>query len=204
MGNTDYTFFALDALKIEYNLNAARLRNLEETRFSTANKLAGTLVNVAFVAVVHIHTCVSLNFQTKIVSRLSAFCSAAGDIGQPLFVFKGKHVPFRGILQSVHQVVEAIGTNLTRVAHVNMREKFEGADSEIFYQWEQHFVSHVSDLTSGRGHIILAFDAYQSYVSFRKLQLFGNNRIIFHALLSKTSGKSRSCKIFCVDHTRGN
>ena len=49
-------FDALDALKIDYNLNAARAQNLTETVFYPGKKTAGTFLNLAFHAIVDIQT----------------------------------------------------------------------------------------------------------------------------------------------------
>ena len=74
--------------------------------------------------------------------------SAAGKMGRTLFVFKGKHLPYRKVLRDGKVWLEGLADLLPRHSVVTSREKLSGVDKLNFKEWAYEFIDHVRDLTS--------------------------------------------------------
>ena len=86
--------------------------------------------------------------------------SAGGDTPPPLFVFKGKRLPFREVLNEGRQTLETPADLLPRKSVVCMREERGGVDMHNFLSWGKRFVDSVRDLVCNSRKLLLTYDAY--------------------------------------------
>ena len=117
--------------------------------------------------------------------------SAAGEMGPPLFVFRGLHLPYREAAVDGRIVTQTYASFLPRHACLAVREERGGVDSENFLNWAHVFIESVEDLTANDRYILLIFDGYGAHMSLRVLELFRRNRIIAYALPAHTSGTTQ-------------
>lgn len=122
---------------------------------------------------------------------MMASISAAGNSGPPLFVFKGKKLPFRRVVRGGEEVYESLADVLPRHSVISAREKCGGVDMHNFLNWGLEFVKSVKDLTANNRKLLLTYDAYRSHITLDVLELFHENNIIVYALPAHTSGKTQ-------------
>lgn len=79
---------------------------------------------------------------------LMSVVSAASDSGPPLFVFKGKTLPYRDVIVDGVIVTQTYAEFLLRGSCVAVRQEGDGVDSQNFLHGQKFFVSSVRDLTS--------------------------------------------------------
>ena len=199
-------FAALDALRIEYNLDASRVWNLDETGCSPGKDTQGQT---------NLHRLLRRNTRSELRApnfsynsrvTLMPCISAGGDAGPPLFAFKGARLPYRVVIQNGVECTETLSTHLPQNSLVNMREVIAGVDGESFHQWAKVFTDYVSHLTENVRHVLLIYDAYRSHLSLRVLQQFEQHRVVVYALPSNTAQKTQPCDalLFAVFKNRLN
>ena len=130
--------------------------------------------------------------------------SGSGDIGPPLYVFKGVFLPYRTVLQHGEKVQQTYHSVLPRGSVVSMREQNGGVDSNNFYEWAKLFVNHVKDLTFGGRKVLLTYDGYRSHMSLRTLELFSSNNIEVYALPAHSSGKTQPLDVVLFSCYKSN
>lgn len=94
-------FAALDALRLEYNIDSDRVWNLDETGCSPGKDKKGKLGEKSFLRI-GAHTDLRLvEFSYSHRVTMMGCVSAGGAAGPPLFVFKGSRLPYRVIVKMV-------------------------------------------------------------------------------------------------------
>ena len=117
--------------------------------------------------------------------------SAAGEAGSPLYVFKGKRLPFREVLSHDVVQVQTYAQLLPRHACIAMREEGGGVDAQNFLHWAYSFIESVRDLTANERHVLLTYDAYGAHMSLSVLELLRQHRIVVYALPAHTSSNTQ-------------
>jgi len=131
---------------------------------------------------------------TSRVTMMPAIC-ADGSAHLPLFVFKGRCLPYREIERNGIKGLDTYQGRLPRNAIVCSRQENGGVNSEIFYSWATQFVKMAGDLTANNRKVLLIYDGYRSHMSLKVLNLFYANDIIAYALPAHTSGKTQPCDV---------
>ena len=117
--------------------------------------------------------------------------NADGDCAPPLFVMKGKRVPYREVLQNGIVLPETPLSRLPRTSVLATREENGGVDKHNFLSWAYTFIDYTRDLRSGGRKILLVYDAYRSHISLEVLGVFKNHGIEIYAVPAHTSGKTQ-------------
>ena len=117
--------------------------------------------------------------------------SAAGETGTPLFVFKGKRMPYRHVVVDGMVRVETYAQCLPRNACVAMREENGGVDSTNFLHWVKEVMQSVADLTANGRDVLLTYDAYSAHMSLAVLLMLHAHRIVVYALSAHSSTKTQ-------------
>ena len=81
--------------------------------------------------------------------------SATDEAGPPLYVFKGKKLPFREVLLHGRVQVQTYTQLLPRHACIAMREEGGRVDARNFLQWTHRFIESERDLTANGRHMLL-------------------------------------------------
>ena len=117
--------------------------------------------------------------------------SASGETGPPLFVFKGKCIPYRQVLVGGALRAETYTQYLPRSACVAVREECGGVDSANFLNWAKELVKNMPDLTCGGRHVLLTYDAYRAHMSLAVLLILHTHRIVVYTLPAHTGAKTQ-------------
>lgn len=184
-----YHFETLKELMLEHNIDAHRLWNLDETGSTPGRDASGNGKRRRYLRRRGELDLKLPDFVRTGRTSLMPVVSAAGDVGPPLFVFKGTSLPYRNVIENGNIVTQTYTTYLPRGACVAMRAEGGGIDIANFLSWAQLFVSSVKDLTSNGRKVLLTYDGYAAHMSLPVLQLFRTNNIVVYALPAHTSGK---------------
>jgi len=192
--NADYLtshFATLKRLIEVHNFDEQRIWNLDETGSSPEKEQFGRGRRRRYVGR-------GTSADMRVAEFLNAnrvtilpCISASGDMAPPMFVFKGKQLPFRNVVRAGEVVSETYHDHLPARAVVAMREELGGVDSSNFLAWARSFVEHVQYLVRGGRPILLIYDAYRSHMSLAVLELLLQNNIVVYALPAHTSGKTQ-------------
>ena len=118
--------------------------------------------------------------------------SAIGDAAPPLFVFKGRQLPYRQVIGNGRSSVETYADCLPPRALICMRERGGGVDTANFFQWAVQLAQHVQYLTSWGCKVLPIMDGYRSHMALPVLDMLHQNNLIIYTLLAHTSGKHSS------------
>lgn len=187
-------FAALKKVIEDNNIDSSRICNLDETG-STPEKEANGRINKKRVlrsgkvrtSVVRVPTFTNVNRVTIVPAIF-----ANGECADPLFVIKGKHIPYREIIISgpdnAHFSIEDVHDCLPSGSLVTTREKTAGVDSGIFTEWASNFVDTVKSKTLNGRKVLLIYDGYKSHIGIKALDILKNGSVIAYCLPSHTSG----------------
>ena len=184
-------FSTLQKVIEEYCIDAPRLWNLDETGASPARNAKGNVRQRRFLRRSGTHEMRLPEFVRTSRTTVMPVVSASGESGPPLFVFRGKRLPFREVLHNGKAEIQTYADYLPRGACLAMREEGGGADTRNFYEWAKKYVASVADLTANGRHVLLVFDGYSAHMSLRVLELFSENRVQVYALPAHTSGSTQ-------------
>jgi len=188
-------YSALEALKMEYGFDSSRVWNLDETGCSPGKDTNGANRKKRFLRRTGTTDFKADEFVRSNRMTIMPCISASGDMAPLLFVFKGKNLPYREVLEHGHKQVQTYDDLLPRGSLIYMREEVGGVDSDAFLDWAKHFIIHVRDLTQNGRKVLLTFDGYRSHMSLRVLQLLHDNSVVVYALPAHTSGKTQPCDV---------
>lgn len=122
---------------------------------------------------------------------MMSFIFASGDFGKPLFVFKGKRIPYQKVKNSNgNELVEYLADCLPRTSNITIRNDAASADkagTTWVLPWARQFVESIEDLTTGRRKVLLIYDAHHSHMNFQVLQVLDEGGVIAFALPAHTS-----------------
>eukprot|EP00171_Calliarthron_tuberculosum_P008123 IDg8123t1 len=121
--------------------------------------------------------------------------SASGEVGPVIFVFKGKHLPYRSVMRGGHVQQETYVDHLPRTAMISTREERGDVDAANFLEWVWLFVAHVKDLVTDVRKLPSTYDGYRSHMSLEVLQYFEKHNVAVYALPAHTSGKTQPCDV---------
>eukprot|EP00171_Calliarthron_tuberculosum_P006015 IDg6015t1 len=184
-------FATLAMLFDKFGFDAQRVWNLDETGATPDKDVNGRSSCRRFLDRRGLQDLKIAEFRrTHRVTMLPAI-SAAGSVAPPLFVFKGKKIPYREVLLGGKAVVQTYADLLPRHSLLACREDRGSVDSVNFFNWAKVFVESVRDLTAGGCKVLLIYDAYRSHMSLNVLNLFRQNGIVVYALQAHTSGKTQ-------------
>lgn len=184
-------FAQLEKLIKTYNIDDTRIWNLDECGGTPGRDVIG---NTHASRITRKHGGRDYKLPAFVRTNrvtLMPVVSASGDTGPPLFVFKGKLLLYRTVLQNGQKIVQTYHSVLPRCAVVAMREEHGGVDGNNFYQWAEMFIQHVHELTVGGRKVLLTYDGYRSHMSIRVLELFSKNNVEVYALPAHSSGKTQ-------------
>ena len=113
------------------------------------------------------------------------------EIGPPLFVLKGKRIPYHQVVVDGAVQVETYTQCFACNARVVMREENGGVDSENFLNRAHEVSRSMSDLTASRWNVLIAYDAYSAHMSLAVLLILHAHRIVVCPLPAYTSAKTQ-------------
>lgn len=174
-----------------FHIDADRFWNLDETGSSPGRDAKGNSRQKRFMRRDGSHEARMPRYTQQSRVTLMPAVSAAGEIAPPLFVVKGKRLPFREVLVDGRVEVQTLAQMLPRGACLAMREEHGGVDATNFLSWAQQFVRSVADLTANGRHVLLTYDAYGAHMSLAVLLLLRAHRVVVYALPAHTSGRTQ-------------
>lgn len=114
---------------------------------------------------------------------------ASGQCGKPLFVIKGKRLPYQYVEGSIgRERIETLADCLLRGSIITSRSETASVDKEKFLRWAKQFVKDIQDLTSNGRKVLLLYDAYRSHMHIQALRVLDEGGVIAFALLAHISG----------------
>ena len=116
---------------------------------------------------------------------------ADSSSAKPVFIFKGKRIPYPFINKGGLQVTEKIAVCLPRFSRVFMREEGGGIDKHLFVKWTNLFVQEITDLTQNGRKVLLLYDGYRSHMSNEALKVLDDGNVLAFALPAHTSGTTQ-------------
>lgn len=126
------------------------------------------------------------------VTMLGTIC-ADGTTVPPLFVVKGKSIPYRMIenLDTNRHEMESMFDCLPEGSMVAVREDTASVDRHNFADWAARFVELVKPKTEGGRKVVLTYDGYRSHVSLLAIQTLRDGNVLPYCLPAHTSGKTQ-------------
>ena len=184
-------FAKIERLVDKYKIDKQRMWNLDETGTTPGKDSKGATRQRRYMRRTGAGEMRVPEFVRTSRATVMPVVSADGEQGPPLFVFKGKRLPYREVLVEGRVEVQTFSTFLPRDACVAMREDAGGVDSVNFYNWANMFIHAVKRYTTDGRHVLLVYDGYGAHMALRVIELFKHNRIVAYALPSHTSGKTQ-------------
>eukprot|EP00171_Calliarthron_tuberculosum_P002640 IDg2640t1 len=115
--------------------------------------------------------------------------SAAGEAFLPMWIFKGKRLPFRfRQMPDGSQKAESAAHLLPPGSLHGTRPEVGGVDTKIFVSWCKHFVQRVEYLTREGKKVLLVYDGYRAHMSLECLQILKDGSVEVYVIPAHTSG----------------
>lgn len=187
-------FAALKKIISDNNIDSSRICNIDETGSTTEREAGGRLSKKRVLRSGKANRSVVRVPTFKNVDRITMLPTifANGELGEPLFVIKGKNIPYRETVVSGpdnHRYdLEFVHDCLPSNSFVTKREGVAGVDATIFTSWAEHFVKFVENKTMNGKKVLLIYDGYKSHIGIKALDILHNGGVIAYCLPSHTSG----------------
>ena len=151
-------FPKLERLIADNNIDSQRLFNLDECGITPARDLASKTQCKRYIPRGSAGDSRVGQFKHNDRTTVMPVISAAGTAGPPLFVLKGKQIPYRTELRNGRFVYETPASRLRHKAVVALRAELGGVDSESFANWARVFVESLQDLLKDGRKVLLVYD----------------------------------------------
>eukprot|EP00171_Calliarthron_tuberculosum_P021386 IDg21386t1 len=132
------------------------------------------------------------DFETINRASLLACVSATGDAVLPLWIFKGKRLPYRvRTMPDGSERIDAAADILPPESLLATRPEVGGMDEHIFVQWCRAFVDRVKHLTANGRKVLLVYDGYRAHMTLRCLNILKDGNLEAYAIPAHTSGTTQ-------------
>ena len=149
----------------KYSITADRMWNLDETGTTPGVDTKGETRQRRYVRRRGTREMRVPEFVRTSRATVMPVVSADGQQGPPLFIFKGKRLPFREVVVNGRVEVQTYATFLPHGACLAMREDAGGVDSTNFFNWALKFIDAVKHLTCDGKHVLLVYDGYGAHMA---------------------------------------
>lgn len=182
---------AVEFLIKKHGIDASRLANLDEAGATAEKEALGLASSKTFFPRGQSHQARILVFKNESRVTIMPDIFASGEMGRPMFVFKGTKLPHRVVERDSALYRESVVDCLPRRSIVTTREDLAGVDKSNFIRWAELFVEDVADLTKQGRKVLLLYDGYRSHMSLRAVQILRKGNVVAYCLPSHTSGKTQ-------------
>lgn len=186
-------FATLEKLVADYDIDASRIANLDETGVSANRDACGRIRAKHLIRTRQSQTTQQRVATFKNVDRITLMPTifANGDTAPPLIIIQGESIPYRVIEKENRYVVESVFDCLPRRSLLCTRKTIAGVDSTNFASWAAQFVNEIKDKTNNNRKVLLTYDGYRSHLGMKALNILQKGNVIAYCLPSHTSGKTQ-------------